>query len=268
MLPPDFNDVAGKIANFVDMRLPYTVGHSAGVASLAAGAARVLGMPEREIRTQRQAGLLHDLGRAGVPVSVWNKTEPLCEDDWQRMRRHPSLTELVLARSTGLGHIGTLAGLHHEKLDGSGYRGLAAGSLPINASILAAADAYQSKLESRPHRHALSPERASDELCEQARQSKLDRHVVDAVLTAAGQRPRAEKSLRKLPAGLSEREAEVLSLAVRGMSNRQIAEALVVSPKTAGHHLENIYAKIGVSSRVGATLFALRHGLVQNSGRM
>ncbi|HEY3059407.1 MAG TPA: HD domain-containing phosphohydrolase [Chloroflexota bacterium] len=267
MSQPEFDAVARKIANFVDMRTPVTVGHSAGVASLAEGAARVLGLPDRDVTTQRRAGLLHDLGRAGVPVSVWNKTEPLCEDDWHRIRRHPSLTELVLARSTGLGHLGTLAGLHHEKLDGSGYRGLAAGSLPINASILAVADAYQTKLESRPHRQALTPERASDELSKQATQGKLDRHVVDAILTTAGQQPRPEKRRRNLPAGLSEREAEVLSLTVRGMSNRQIAEALVVSPKTAGHHLENIYAKIGVSSRVGATLFALQHGLTENSAR-
>jgi DNA-binding NarL/FixJ family response regulator len=86
---------------------------------------------------------------------------------------------------------------------------------------------------------------------------------VAAVLAATGHVPPPRK--RELPAGLSEREVEVLRLAVRGLSNRQIAEALVVAPKTVGHHIQHIYDKIGVSTRVGATLFALQHGLVQDA---
>ena len=118
-------------------------------------------------------------------------------------------------------------------------------------------------LELRPYREAMKPEQAAEDLLSQARAGKMDREIVGALLAAAGQP--SEPTLRPLPAGLSEREAEVLSLAVRGLSNRQIAEALVVSPKTVGHHLENIYSKIGVSTRVGATLFALQHGLIDNT---
>jgi DNA-binding NarL/FixJ family response regulator len=151
--------------------------------------------------------------------------------------------------------------MHHERLDGSGYRGMSAASLPVTARILAAADCYQTKLEARPYREPLAPEAAVGELLGQTRSGKLDSEVVDALLAATGQLSPPAK--RDLPAGLSEREAEVLSLAVRGLSNRQIAEALVVSPKTVGHHLENIYSKIGVSTRVGATLFALQHGLIE-----
>jgi HD-GYP domain-containing protein (c-di-GMP phosphodiesterase class II) len=257
----EFDDVAHKVANFVDMRSPYTVGHSSAVAALAEGTARKLGLSESEAISLRQAGLLHDLGRAGVPVSAWSKAEPLSDEEWERMRRHPSLTELVLSRSNALGHLGTLAGMHHERLDGSGYRGMSAASLPVTARILAAADCYQTKLEARPYREPLAPEAAVGELLGQTRSGKLDSEVVDALLAATGQLSPPAK--RDLPAGLSEREAEVLSLAVRGLSNRQIAEALVVSPKTVGHHLENIYSKIGVSTRVGATLFALQHGLIE-----
>jgi HD-GYP domain-containing protein (c-di-GMP phosphodiesterase class II) len=242
------------------MRSAYTVGHSPGVAALAEGAARKLGLSGSESSSLRHAGLLHDLGRAGVPVSAWNQTTPLSDQDWERMRRHPSLTELVLARSNALGHLGTLAGLHHERLDGTGYRGISAASQPITARILAVADCYQTKLELRPHRSASAPGTAADELLGEARAGKLDGAVVDAVLVAAGQQVRPGK--RPLPAGLSEREAEVLSLTVRGLSNRQVADALVVSPKTVGHHIENIYSKIGVSTRVGATMFALQHGLI------
>ena len=85
--------------------------------------------------------------------------------------------------------------------------------------------------------------------------------VVEAVLTAGGHPAPPIRSVR--PAGLSEREVEVLRLVIRGLSNRQMAEALFVSPKTVDHHIQHIYDKIGVSTRVGATLFALQHGLVE-----
>ncbi|HEX5139545.1 MAG TPA: HD domain-containing phosphohydrolase, partial [Dehalococcoidia bacterium] len=260
---PEFDHVAHKVANFIDMRSPYTVGHSPAVALLAEETARKLRLSDAEVISLRQAGLLHDLGRAGVPVSSWNKAEPLSGEEWERMRRHPSVTELALSRSAALGHLGTLAGMHHERLDGSGYRGMSAASLPYAARILAAADCYQTKLEPRPYRDALAPGAAAEALVSQARAGKLDNEVVSALLSVTGQPPRPVK--RELPAGLSEREAEVLLLAVRGLSNRQIADELVVSPKTVGHHMENIYSKIGVSTRVGATLFALQHGLVENT---
>jgi DNA-binding NarL/FixJ family response regulator len=122
------------------------------------------------------------------------------------------------------------------------------------------ADAYQTKLEVRPHRPALSPLRAAEALNERVGDEKLDGDVVSAVLAATGHR--RERPPVPSPAGLSEREVEVLRLAVQGLTNRQIADLLVLSPKTVGHHIENIYSKIGVSTRVGATLFALNHGLI------
>ncbi len=259
--PQEFDDVARTMANFVDMRSKYTLGHSAHVASLAETTARGLGLSESDATIMRQAGLLHDIGRAGVPVVLWNKSDSLNDAEWARVKRHPSLTELVLARSSGLGNLGTLAGLHHERLDGSGYRGVSAASLPVTARILAAADAYQTKLEPRPHRDATTREAAAQDIERQAKQRKLDRDVVAAILVAAGHPMLAKK--RERPAGLSDREVEVLSLVVRGLSNREMAEVLFLSPKTVGHHIERIYDKIGASTRVGATLFALQHELTQ-----
>ena len=174
------------------------------------------------------------------------------------------MTELVLARSGALGHLGTLAGLHHERLDGSGYRGVSASFLPVAAQILAAADAFHTKTEPRPHRAALTPDAAAHDLRGDARRGRLDSEVVEAVLTAGGHSAPRRPSVR--PAGLTEREVEVLGLVIRGLSNRQMAEALFVSPKTVDHHIQHIYDKIGVSTRVGATLFALQHGLVENRG--
>lgn len=255
--------VAETIANFVDLRSPFTLGHSPGVARLAEETAREMGLSEGEAVTVRRAGLLHDLGRCGVPIAVWNKPGPWTAEEWERAKRHPSLTELVLARSSALGHLGTLSGLHHERLDGSGYRGVPASSLPIAARILIASDVYQTKVESRPHRSAVTPEQAAEEVRRQAREGLLDDEVTRALLVAAGHPP--SRSAPDAPAGLSEREVEVLRLIVRGLSNRQMAELLFISPKTVGHHVQHIYDKVGVSTRVGATLFALQHGLVREN---
>ena len=179
------------------------------------------------------------------------------------MKEHPSLTELVLARSGALGHLGTLAGLHHERLDGSGYRGVSVSFLPVAAQILAAADAYHTKTEPRPYRAALTtepPQTTCEARCGSASSTpRSSKPSSPPVVTR-----QAANSVR--PAGLSEREVEVLGLVIRGLSNRQIAEALFVSPKTVDHHIQHIYDKIGVSTRVGATLFALQHGLVEDRG--
>lgn len=261
--PSEFDVVALKVANFVDMRSPFTVGHSPRVALLAEAAARELGLAASDATAMRQAGLLHDLGRAGVPVATWHKSEPLSASEWDRMRQHPSLTEVLLARSASLGHLGTMAGLHHERLDGSGYRAVSAASLPVTARILAVADAYQTRLEPRPHREAMTPEAAAKDMGRHADAARLDGDVVRAVLAVAGHEAAPKKAA--VPAGLSERELEVLRLAVQGLSNRQIAEALFIAPKTAGHHIESIYNKTGVSTRVGATLFAIEHGLTQDA---
>jgi DNA-binding NarL/FixJ family response regulator len=111
--------------------------------------------------------------------------------------------------------------------------------------------------EPRPHRDAFLPERAAETLTEEARAGRLDADAVTAVLEAAGQQvPRIER-----PAGLTEREAEVIGLLARGLQTKQIARALGISVKTADHHIQNAYGKIGVSTRAAATLFAMEHGL-------
>jgi HD-GYP domain-containing protein (c-di-GMP phosphodiesterase class II) len=255
------DEYARTIANFVDLRSPYTLGHSTGVGSLAEQTARRLGLSEDDAVALRRAGYLHDIGRIGVPAGFWNTPSPWIAAEWDRAKQHPALTELVLARSTALGHLGTLAGLHHERLDGSGYRGVRGSFLPVAARILAVADAYHTKIEPRPHREALAHVAAGEENRSEVRRGGLDGDVAEALLAAAGHADRAEPT-PELPGGLSEREVDVLRLMVRGLSNRRMAEILFISPKTVGHHVEHIYAKLGISTRVGATLFAIQHGLV------
>ncbi len=251
-------------AHFADLKSPYTAGHSTGVAALAAAAARSTGLPEPDVVGLRRAALVHDLGRAGVPNGIWDKRALLSAAEWERVRLHPYFSERVLARSEPLARLGALAGLHHERLDGSGYhRGVPAALQSPAARILAAADAYHAMTEPRPHRPALAPEVAVDNLRREVRQGRLDGDAVDAVLRAAGHRVRRR---REWPAGLSPREIEVLGLLARGLPNREIARRLGVAEPTVAAHVRHIYDKIGVSTRAAATLYAMRHDLLERAG--
>jgi HD-GYP domain-containing protein (c-di-GMP phosphodiesterase class II) len=249
------------IADFTDMKSPYLSGHSAGVAGLAAEAAVQAGLAESEQDVVRRAGLVHDLGRVGVPAGIWGKPGPLSRDEVERVRLHPYHTERVLAPAASLATIARAASLHHERLDGSGYhRGARGGELTPVARVLAAADAYHAMTEPRPHRAALRSEEAADVLAGEVRAGRLDTEAVTAVLAAAGHGQIAVEGPR--PAGLSEREVEVLGLLARGLVTKQIAQRLGIAPKTADNHIQRVYAKIGVSTRAAAILFALQHGLV------
>jgi HD-GYP domain-containing protein (c-di-GMP phosphodiesterase class II) len=245
------------VADFVDLKTPCSLGHARAVAELATAAGDRLGLPEADVRTLRRAALVHDLGRLGVSNAVWDKPGPLGPGEWERVRLQPYLTERMLSQSASLGPLGAIAVQHRERLDGSGYpRGLPGAEISLPARILGAADAYQAMCEPRPHRPALALAAAADELRAEVRAGRLDGDAVEAVL---GRRaPRR----REGPEGLTAREIEVLRLVARGLSNRQIAEQLVISPKTVGNHVEHIYAKIGASTRAAASLFAVRHGLL------
>lgn len=252
------------VADFVDIKVPGMAGHSRAVAELAAGAAAKLGATNAAVDNLRHAALLHDLGRVTVSNAVWNQPGPLSSADREHVRLCPYRVERFCARSSWLAPLGALGALHQERLDGSGYhRGLAGAALARPARILAAAVCFRAMLEERAHRPASTPAQAATTLRAEASAGRLDPDVVEAVIAAAGQRARARKAY---PAGLTGREVEVLGLLAQGLPNKQIAATLVVSARTVGHHVEHIYDKIGVATRAGATLFALRNDLVETSG--
>jgi HD-GYP domain-containing protein (c-di-GMP phosphodiesterase class II) len=255
-----FDDALAAIANFVDLKSPYTLGHARAVADLAAAAADQLSLSDAVIRTVRRAGLVHDLGRLGVSNSIWDKPGPLGAGEWERVRLHPHITERMLHQSAALGPLGAIAVQHRERLDGSGYpRALVGATISVPARIIGTADAYQAMREPRPYRPARSDVEAAAELRADVRAGRLDADVVEAVLGAAGHRTVRR---REGPAGLTQREVEVLRLLARGLSNKDIAGELVISPKTVANHVEHIYAKIGASTRARASLFAVQHGLL------
>jgi HD-GYP domain-containing protein (c-di-GMP phosphodiesterase class II) len=248
------------IANFVDLKSPFTLGHSVAVADLCEQAGRKLGLPPAEVQVLRRAGLVHGFGRLGVSNAIWDRPGPLSAGDWERIRMYPYLTERMLHQSAALAPLGDIAVQHRERLDGSGYpRGLSGGAISRPARVLGAADSYQSMREPRPYRPGRSAKDAAGQLRAEVRAGRLDGPAVDAVLAAAGLRGPGR---REALAGLTAREVEVLILLARGLSNKQVAQQLVITPKTAGNHIEHIYAKIGASSRAAAAMFAVQHGLL------
>lgn len=249
------------LGDFCDLRCHFFAGHARGTAALAERAASSMQLPEASVTLLRRAALVHDMGRAGVPGSVWNRQGPLRPADTERMRLHAYLVERMFARPAPLHRIGVLAAAHHERMDGSGYhRGLAGAALTAPARILAAADAYHAMLQSRAHRPAFEPSDAARELEEGAATGLFDPAAVEAVLDAAGH----DAPVRRAggPAGLTARESETLALLAQGLTNKGIAHRLGITPKTVGNHIEHIYTKLAVSSRAAAALRAMELGLV------
>ncbi len=249
------------LADFADLKSPFTLGHSPAVAALAGAAGSHAGLGSAACLTLRRAGLVHDLGRVAITASIWNKAGPLSHDEEEKVRLHPYFTERVLKQPAFLEELGKIACRHQERLDGSGYhRGARATELSMPDRMLAAASSYEAMIEPRPHRPARPREEAAVLLRDEARAGRLDAAAVSAVLEAAGHEAGAVAVSH--PAGITSREAEVLRLLARGLLTKQIANRLGISPKTADRHIQHIYEKIGVSTRAGATLFAMQHGLL------
>jgi HD-GYP domain-containing protein (c-di-GMP phosphodiesterase class II) len=239
------------LADFADLKSPWTSGHSRAVSALALEACG----PVAEA-----AALVHDLGRVAVPNTIWDKPGPLTRDERDRAETHALVTDQLLRRVPFTAALAPVAGAAHERMDGSGYHRRVSGShLDEAQRVLAAADCYQAMTSDRPHRPALAAAQAATELRAMSADGRLDGEAVERVLAAAGHR-RAHRP--SLPAGLTAREAEVLRLLALGLTNRQVAEQLTITAKTAGHHVQHIYTKIGVSTRGAAALFAIEHGIL------
>lgn len=254
--PDGIDTLARAFADAVDLKAPCLHGHSAGVASLAARAAALAGWPEARVTDLHRAGLLHDIGRAGIPTGVWEKPGPLSVAEWEQVRLHAYHSERILSRAPALQPLAPTAGMHHERTDGSGYhRGVAGSMLDPAARFLAAADAYHAMTEPRPYRPALTAAAAAATLAGMP----LDRDAVAAVLEAAGAPAPAP---RAWPGALTDREVEVLRMLAAGRSKRDIATRLVLSPSTVHTHTVHIYQKAAVSTRAALAMWAMEHDLV------
>lgn len=209
----------------------------------------------------RRAALVHDVGRVGVDPRTWSVPGRLSPDQVEQVRLHPYHTERILSLSPSLADLGRIASCHHEKMDGSGYhRGVSGVALGPVERILGAADQFKAMTEPRSHRPAITASEAVRRLAELAGEGKLAPNAVAAIIDAVGE----QTPQMRRPAGLTDREAEVLGLLARGLQTKQIATALGISPKTADTHIQGAYRKVGVSTRAAATVFAMEHGLVHS----
>ena len=249
---------AAALGDLVDLKSVFWLGHSSSVARLTDAAAGGMHINKEETVLLRRASLIHGLGRVAVSNRIWDKPGPLSPAEWERVRLYPYFTDRVVSRAPALANVVRPASGAQERLDGSGYhRGLPAAAQPVAMRLLASAAAYQSMTEDRPHRPALDNRAAAAELRAEAAAGRLDGEAVGAVLEAAGHpRPRGD-----WPAGLTDREVQVLRLVARGNTNRQVAGALSIAEETARNHIKHIYDKIGISSRAGAAMYAMEHGL-------
>jgi HD-GYP domain-containing protein (c-di-GMP phosphodiesterase class II) len=248
--------VLTAFARYADLKSPYTLGHSSGVATLTERVAAAMGLEGRASRLATHAALVHDLGRVAVSNGVWDAKGPLGYLEREQIRSHAHHTERILSAVQATRAACTIASQAHERLDESGYPHARA-PRAIEARLLAACDVATALGEARPHRPAHDRRARESELRAEVQAGRLDATVVDAVLAVLSGAP-APKRLGEL----SEREVEVLALLARGASNKDIAAELGISPKTVQHHVAHVYDKTGVRSRAAAALFAVERGLV------
>jgi HD-GYP domain-containing protein (c-di-GMP phosphodiesterase class II) len=261
----ELDDALSVVADFIDLKSPYWGGHSRRCAKLAQVAAGVLGLTDADVTMLRRAALVHDFGTTVVPNSIWDKPGSLTRSEFDRVELHPMLTEQMLRRSPALAVLNPVACAHHEKRDGSGYHKRArAADDHLGACVLAAAEVYVGLTAERADRPPFSPDDAAAELRRLEAAGMLEPRASRAVQVAAGHgEPNTRTGKRQQnPGGLTRREVEVLRLAARGLTTHDIAGRLYISPKTADHHIQHIYGKIGVSTRAAAALWAMQHKVV------
>jgi putative nucleotidyltransferase with HDIG domain len=157
----DFDLVCEAFADVVDAKSTFTYRHSIGVTEAASRIAGTMGLSKERRQLVHRAALLHDLGKLRVPNSILDKPGKLDTEEWRIMKEHPRLTREILLHMAPFQELATIAGAHHEKLDGTGYPdGLRGDKLCLEARILAVADIYGALTEDRPYRKGMSPEQA------------------------------------------------------------------------------------------------------------
>ena len=255
------------LADYADIQSGWLLTHTRRVAELAVDAARQLEMSPDAQRALRQAALLHDIGRVGVSTHVWDHPGPLGHSDLDRVRLHGTLHGADPAPRTGAGR--------PRRRRGAGLRGARA---PRRQRLCARArrrraDAVapragggrrggRARRDAGPIGRRTTTPASSASSARRCAAGRLDRAACRAVLAVLGARLAASAPRADAPAGLSERECEVLAELSKGRTNKEIARALGISPKTVGHQVQAIYRKAGVHTRAGATLFAMEQGLL------
>ena len=249
--------LAEAIADFADNKSGWTVGHSRIVADLALAVAKHLSLAEDDQAAILLAGLMHDLGRCAVPNGVWDKPGKLSAGERRLAQSHSRHTEEILTASGALRPSASLASAAHEPLDGSGYH-QGTKLQDLKAQLLAAADVFAALIQERSWREAHTEAEAIDVLMQQASAGRLSAQAVGAVLEARGHHIALAG---RAVSDLTQREAEILEHLAKGLRTKQIAAKLGIAYKTADNHIQNIYRKIGATSRTATAMYAVEHGI-------
>jgi HD-GYP domain-containing protein (c-di-GMP phosphodiesterase class II) len=254
--------VCEVLADFIDVKTRETWHHSRTVAEVAVGMGICLGLETSELCELRCAGLVHDVGKVAVPVSILEKGEHRSNSEWETYRLHPYYTQRILERVGALQELAQAAAAHHEWMNGQGYhRQLCGEQIPFHGRILAVANTYARLIQQQGEK------KDPAEVLRKMRSlvgSQFDRRCYDALVTSVTAGDSLGQFLlrsRKVDV-LTEREIEVLCLLAQGRNTPQIARALDISRKTVEHHLSHIYSKIGVTCRTAAVVYAVQQGLV------
>ncbi len=179
-----YQDTLVVLANAIELRDHYTVGHTWRVTNFAAEMARTLGWDEERLRVCQMGGVLHDIGKIAVPDAVLRKPGGLAEDEFAQMKVHPERGARLMQDVESLAPLIPYALYHHERYDGNGYPfGLAGENIPLEGRLLAVADTFDAMTSNRPYRKGLDPEIALAEL-ERGKNTQFDPACVDALLTA------------------------------------------------------------------------------------
>ncbi|HST12823.1 MAG TPA: HD domain-containing phosphohydrolase [Terriglobales bacterium] len=179
--PDRIDNICRAFAEVIDAKSPYTFTHSMGVAEAAVEMSEGLGLKPDVVNMVRRAALLHDVGKLGVSNAILEKPGKLTSEEWQSMKMHPVYTQQILEKIPGFSQLASVAGAHHERLDGTGYpQGLAASQLPLEARIICVADVYQALSERRPYREGLPPKTVFAMLDEDS-EKRLDPECLEAL---------------------------------------------------------------------------------------
>lgn len=151
----DYHEIIECIACALDAKDPYTAGHSLRVSDMAECIAKMMNFKEKDVEKIHIAAHLHDIGKIGVPDAVLNKTEKLDDEEWQAMKRHPSIGAEILSKSEHLSEVKEIVLCHHERFDGKGYPlGLKGEEIPVGARIIAICDSIDAMTSTRSYRMA------------------------------------------------------------------------------------------------------------------
>lgn len=252
------------LADVTELKLPWLAGFSRRTADLASRTAQSLAL-DIDVQTQlHSAALLHGIGRAALPNRLWETDGKLSADQWEKVRLVPYWSARAAKQIDGLRQVADLASYAYERLDGSGYfRGVDGSTLTTPQRVLATSVAFEALLATRPWRQAHTFDEAVGLIEREAAAGKFDADIVAAVVaTSQGQTVRPRASSPGTASLLSPREIDVLRQISAGLSNKEAARALALSPSTVRTHVESIFRKLDCSTRAAATLKALTAGMI------